>query len=199
MKIAKIFIVFTFLLAFAVCVSAQDKTPKIVWKNLQEKYESFYDVKPVLVNEGNQPIYIDCTLEYFEPYQMNYSVEKSDNTKLLMFDEENNLWDWNVRVCADVYGKDREKLKNQYKAIEKLKKAGKYFPMGCKIKPNEGFALNFNEKQWLSLIQGDGIFDSYKSGKFKFKLSYWWYSSLKDQGQEVSESPVFTVFQKETK
>jgi len=41
MKLAKIFTVFTFLLAFAGCVSAQTQTSKIVWKNLQEKYESF--------------------------------------------------------------------------------------------------------------------------------------------------------------
>lgn len=59
MKSAKFFIIFTFLLIFVLQVSAQDKKPKIVWKNLQEKYENFYDIKPSLLNVSNQVIYID--------------------------------------------------------------------------------------------------------------------------------------------
>jgi hypothetical protein len=39
MNQARIFIVFTFLLDFAVCVSARDETTKILWKNLQGKYD----------------------------------------------------------------------------------------------------------------------------------------------------------------
>ena len=53
MKLTKFFIIFTLLLIFALQVSAQDKMPKIVWKNLQEKYESFYKIEALVVNESN--------------------------------------------------------------------------------------------------------------------------------------------------
>lgn len=46
MKLAKISIIFIFLLAFVFQVLAQNETPKIVWKNLQEKYENFEDIEP---------------------------------------------------------------------------------------------------------------------------------------------------------
>lgn len=49
MKSVKFFITFTFLLAFAFQVSAQEKSPKIVWKNLQERYESFEEVKSQII------------------------------------------------------------------------------------------------------------------------------------------------------
>jgi hypothetical protein len=79
MKRAKIFIVFSFILAFAVCVSSQ--TPKIVWKNLQEKYEKFEDIKPVIVNVSDQPIYFDCSYEY---------ADQTEDVRLLRFDEKYN-------------------------------------------------------------------------------------------------------------
>lgn len=52
-------------MAFAVCVSAQEQPATIVWKDLQEKYESFYDVKPQIVNESDVSIYYDG---YYFPY-----------------------------------------------------------------------------------------------------------------------------------
>jgi hypothetical protein len=58
MKAVKIFIIFTFLLAFALQVSAQDEKPKIVWKNVQEKYKNFSEIKPVLVNQSNKAIFL---------------------------------------------------------------------------------------------------------------------------------------------
>lgn len=197
MNRTKIFIVFTFLLAFAAGVSAQDKTPKIVWKNLQQKYESFYDVKPVIINESNQPIYFDCTLADFEKNKMSSYVEQSDNTKLLYFNEERNIWDWNVMICGTVSKKEREELKKQYKEIEKLQKEGKYIPRGCKINPNEEFALNLNDNQWSTLIRGDGIGPTYEFGKFKFEINYWWYNSRKDSGRETSKSPEFWIMPKQ--
>ena len=78
MNRAKIFIAFTFLLAFAVCVSAQDKTPKIVWKNLQERYKSFEEIKPQIVNESGFPLYYDT---YYFPH---LDFER--------FDEKSNSW-----------------------------------------------------------------------------------------------------------
>jgi hypothetical protein len=79
MKLAKIFTVFTFLLAFAGCVSAQTQTSKIVWKNLQEKYESFYDIKPMIINEGDKPIY----------FRDSYYTE---SVTLFRFDGKANRW-----------------------------------------------------------------------------------------------------------
>lgn len=59
MKSTKFFIVFTFLLAFAFSVSAQGKPAWIVWENLQEKYESFYDIKPTIYNLTGKTLYYD--------------------------------------------------------------------------------------------------------------------------------------------
>ena len=85
MKPAKILILFTFLLAFEFQVSAQDKTPKIVWKNLQEKYESFYDIKPSIFNDDLKPIYL------YSPY---YSVA------LYRFDEKYGWINSQVNRCG---------------------------------------------------------------------------------------------------
>lgn len=78
MNRAKIFIIFVFLLVIADCVSAQDKTPRIIWKNLQEKYENFYEITPVILNESNFSIYYDA---YFFPY-----------VDFEMFDKKSNSW-----------------------------------------------------------------------------------------------------------
>lgn len=58
MKSARIFIIFIFLLAFALQVSAQEKTPKLVWKNIQEKYVSFEDIKPILENQSDSSVFL---------------------------------------------------------------------------------------------------------------------------------------------
>ena len=78
MKSARFFIVLTFLLAFVFQHSAQTEKAKIVWKNLQEKYESFYEIKPLILNESDFPIYYDA---YFFPY---VDFERSD--------EKSNSW-----------------------------------------------------------------------------------------------------------
>lgn len=76
MNRAKVFIVFTCLLAFVVGISAQ--TPKIVWKSLQERYESFEEIKPQIVNESGFPLYYDA---YYFPH---LDFER--------FDEKSNSW-----------------------------------------------------------------------------------------------------------
>lgn len=48
--------VFLLLVAFASNVSAQQ--PKIVWTNLQSKYDRVEDIKPFIVNESDKPIFI---------------------------------------------------------------------------------------------------------------------------------------------
>ncbi len=77
MKSAKIFIIFTIVLAFVLQVSAQDEKPKIVWKNLQEKYGKFEDIKPIIKNLSDKPIYL------FDSY---YSI------KLIVYMEDKKDW-----------------------------------------------------------------------------------------------------------
>ena len=78
MKLAKIFIIFTFLLAFAFQVSAQDKTPKIVWKNVQEKYKRFDEIKPVLVNQSNKSIYLHKLYPHWDAHLQRFNEETKD-------------------------------------------------------------------------------------------------------------------------
>ncbi len=193
MQFSKILILFIFLSAFAIQVSAQNDKQILVWKNLQEKYENFEDIKPIIVNVSEIPIYFDCNLENFEETNLQRYVEQSDNTKLLFFDGERNIWDWNVIVCGTVSNEERVALKKKYKEIENLQKEGKYIPTGCKINPNEEYALNFNSVQWKKLIHGDGSRRTYKSGKFKFAINYWWFTSYKNSGSHIVESTVFEV------
>ena len=77
MKTAKIFIIFTFLIILVLQISAQDRKTQIVWRNLQEKYERFEDIRPVIKNLFNKPIYLA------DPY---YSV------KIMYFDEDSKDW-----------------------------------------------------------------------------------------------------------
>ena len=80
MKVAKIFTVFTFLLAFAVCVSAQDEKPKVFWKNIQEKYKKFDEIKPILVNQSDKSIFL-------------YKLYPNWYAHLQRFNEEIKVWE----------------------------------------------------------------------------------------------------------
>lgn len=77
MKSAKNFITIIFLLAFVFQVSAQNEKPKIIWDNLQESYQDFADVKPIIKNIFNKPLYIYPEL---------------DSDDILAFDNETNEW-----------------------------------------------------------------------------------------------------------
>ncbi len=80
MKIAKIFIGFTLLLAFAVCASAQADSPKVFWKNVQEKYKKFDEIKPILVNQSDKSIFL-------------YKLHPYWNAHLQRFNEETKAWE----------------------------------------------------------------------------------------------------------
>lgn len=187
MKQAKIFIAFTFLLAFAVCVSAQEQTPKIVWKNLQEKYERFEDIKPTIINVSNEPIYFECNMELSLLY---------GEIKLLTFDEKYNGWAWNNMICGTQTPKIRKAAEKRARKDEKLKQFGKYVPPGCKLNPNEDFTFSFNDSQWQEIKSGP-VLPEYKSGKFKFQIIYSWYNSQTDNGSTTVDSPEFLVIPKE--
>lgn len=143
MKSVKIFVIFIFLLAFAFQVLAQDRTPKIVWKNLQEKYESFYDIKPVVINEGTKPVFIYTPYfhlglvrwdkvreEWAESIRTdcgtgdNISGEKLKPQNKLEIYLDNEVWDamtigndlnfWNFKSFPDYTGRGKYKLKLRY-------------------------------------------------------------------------------------
>ena len=78
MKQAKIFIAFIFLLAFAVCISAQEEKFNIVWENLREKYTSFAEIKPQIKNVSDNNIYL----------YPNYYLQ------VFVFSEERKEWDF---------------------------------------------------------------------------------------------------------
>lgn len=184
MKLAKILVVFTFLLAFAVCVSAQDKTPKIVWKNMKEKYESFYDIKPTIVNVSGEPIYFNCSPTETNPENLGIRLTKNVGI---------NTWQWNVWQCGTTSKDEEKKQRKEQKRIEKLRREGKYIPAGCKLNPNEEFTFAFNEKIWDYILLGDGImYEPYKMGKFRFQLPF---GSVENSA--FAESPEFFVMPKE--
>ncbi|HSK73431.1 MAG TPA: hypothetical protein VK892_17165 [Pyrinomonadaceae bacterium] len=193
MKSAKIFIVFTFLLFFAIQVSAQDEKPKIVWKNLQEKYESFYDIKPIIVNESDQPVYFNCsTNEYGTFPAYGYYL----NFKMLLNNVESR-WDWNVFACGTKTEKEIKELEKQNRRKEKLIKQGKYIPDGCRLDPNQEFTIKFSQELWNGIIGKSGdpyAHYIYQSGKYKFVLEYEWANA---QHPVISESPEFVVNLKE--
>ena len=184
---AKIFIAFTFLLTFAVCVSAQEQPPTIVWKNLQEKYERFEDVKPIIVNTSNKLIYFNCNTELSLLF---------GNIKLFMFDEKYKGWTWNNMNCGYQTPKMRKSSEKQERKDEKLKQSGKYVPSGCKLNPNEEFMFSFSDSQWQDIKFGP-VGPEYRSGKFKLQIIYSWYNSQMNNGSTTVDSPEFLVIPKE--
>lgn len=86
------FIIFTFVLAFAFQLSAQDKMPKIIWKNLQEKYVSFEDVKPILENQSDSSVFLARIYPLW-------------SARLLGFNEQTQKWENKLdalRLCYTV-------------------------------------------------------------------------------------------------
>jgi len=80
MNRARIFIAFTFLLAFAVCVSAQIDSSKVFWKNVEAKYKKFNEIKPILVNQSDKSIFL-------------YKIYPYWNAHLQRFNEESQRWE----------------------------------------------------------------------------------------------------------
>lgn len=82
MKLAKIFIIFTFLLAFAFQVSAQDEKPKIVWKDFQTEYKGLEYIAPTIKNESDKPI----------SFLPSWLIKDFVTAHLLVLNEENQKW-----------------------------------------------------------------------------------------------------------
>jgi hypothetical protein len=155
MKPAKILIIFTFLLAFALQVSAQDKTPKVVWGNLQEKYKRFEDVKPIIVNDSDKTIFMFADVGLGIVY--NY-------LELFRFFEDTGNWTY---VLHHEHSADK---KYQEKIMSNLK-----------LEPQHERPIIFDAEGWMFLTESDGMLrygfrdnPDYKGkGKYKFKLQFY--------------------------
>lgn len=55
----------TLIFVWVCSISAQSQSTEITWTNLQEKYESFYEIKPQIINSGPGIIYFDS---YYFPF-----------------------------------------------------------------------------------------------------------------------------------
>jgi hypothetical protein len=106
-------------------LSAQRQSPKIVWKNLQANYEHFQDVKPIIKNESDQPIYFNCSDSDYGSFPA-YSYD--EKFKLLR-NVSDNKWDWNVIGCGTRSLKELKEIKRQKQKNEKLKNKANIFLM----------------------------------------------------------------------
>ena len=142
MKSLRIFMAFTFLLAFAFPVSAQDKTPKIVWKNLLEKYENFNDIKPIVVNVSDKPIFFH---------------DRYPAIRLAYFDEAKNEWQTNYPfACGTGVKANPLKLISQANAALSLDAA--YWKLNFEVMPTD-----------IDILQS---FKRTGTGKFRLELNY---------------------------
>jgi hypothetical protein len=167
MNRAKIFIAFTFLLVFAVCISAQERTPKIVWKNMQEKYESFYEIKPQIVNESDISIYYDS---YFFPY-----------IEFERFDNKSNTWKVSqVWHCGTGYKPSVKKVK----LMEQIS-----FNFGKDTWDEIINEDSIGEPKFRKYSEYNG------TGKYRFKFRFGVKKS--DVNSSISYSPEFEVIEKD--
>lgn len=174
MKLTKSLIIFGFLLAFVIQVSAQDKTPKIVWKNLQEKYERFEDIKPIIVNNSNERIYMFA--------DVNLGIVH-DYLKLYRFSETNKNWQWFYRHGHPINKEYQLKVMSNF-SIEPLKER----------------EIMIDDEGWFFLTETDGlepyVFRDnpiYKGkGKYKFTVQFY-FGDKKSKKFFNSESPAFEI------
>lgn len=179
MKPAKIFITFTFLLAFAGCVSAQEQMPKIVWKNLQEKYERFEDIKPTILNANDKPIYIFTDTRLGVIY---------DYLELYRFFENSKKWFFVIQGGHPVNKKYQESIMSS-----------------LKIESRQEIPITLDDEDWLILTESDGTSPygfrdnpDYR-GKGKYKLTLKFYTGDKKRKEMfISESPAFEIIKEQT-
>lgn len=169
MRLAKFFIAFTFLLAFAFQISAQEKTPKIVWKNLQERYGSFEEIKPQIINESGFPLYYDA---YYFPY---VDFER--------FDEKSNSWTISrVWHCGTGYKPSVVKIKLSEQVA---------FNFGKDDWEQITTEDSTGEPKFRKFPDYNG------TGKYRFKFIFGVKKSVLDS--QVSYSPEFEVIEKDFK
>lgn len=174
MKIVNYLFIFAFLLLvdFGSNLSAQQ--PKIVWKNLQEKYERFEDVKPTIVNESNTTIYMfaDVQLGIIENY-----------LELYRYYDNSDSWGVVINHGHPTNKKFQKKIMSNFK-----------------LEPQQERPLIFDREDWLYLAESyldpilgfKGNPDHKGLGKYKFRLQFY-FGEKKSQKMIASESPVFEI------
>ena len=169
MKSAKFFIVFTFLLAFALSVSAQDEKPMIVWKNLQEKYKNFEDIKPGIRNNFDKPIYLYPTLK----------------VEVLVFDDETKKWDLSKYIfVTDYHGYKLPKRKSIKLNPNETIDISSWVYWNYALLGEHGAFQPYNKPDW------DKMPDYITGRKYKLKILY---SEKKYKNPVESESSEFWV------
>ena len=155
MKSAKFFIIFIFLLTFAICGSAQEQMPKIVWKNVQKKYQKFEDVKPVIINEGDKTVYM------FADVKLGILHDYLRISRLY----EGNVESFLYRHSHPTNKKIEAKIMSNFK-----------------IEPSQERPIIFDKEDWHFLVDADGVVESigfrdnpeYKGkGYYKLKLQFY--------------------------
>jgi hypothetical protein len=181
MKFKQFTIIFLFLLALAVSVSAQDEKPNVVWKNLQERYESFEDVQPIIQNPNGFPVFIPISFETATEY---------GQIRLLKFDDVENQWKLNVvAFCGTLTKKERKSIEtNPYKYTLESEKERKIILDGI---------MWFNLKN--SYVGAGFVNDSNYLGKGRYKFQFPIYKNQKSDKFFLVESPEFEVFEKDFK
>lgn len=175
MNRTKFFITLIFFVTFAFQASAQEKqTPKIVWKNLRESYQSFEEVKPQILSNFGKPLYLYPTLD----------------VQIFVFDDAAQKWDLSkyiVNTC-DVGEKapKRESLKfNPNQTID----ISKWIYWNYALLGENGAFQSYYKPDW------DKMPDYREGKKYKLVLTY---SEKKYKDRSESESPEFWVKPNET-
>ncbi|HQU85803.1 MAG TPA: hypothetical protein PKY59_21885 [Pyrinomonadaceae bacterium] len=167
MNRVKTLILFIFLSAFAFQVSAQNDKQILVWKNLQERYERFEDIKPQILNVSNSSVYFDT---YFFPYA-DFEV----------FDKKSGLWKISqVWHCGTGY-------KPQIRKIKTTEQFSINF--GSEALNEITTIDSVGTPKFRKLPDYDG------SGKYRLKFTFGIKKS--DFNQLVSYSPEFEVIEKD--
>lgn len=169
MKPLKILILFVFLLSFAIQISAQNDKQIIVWKNLQERYERFEDIKPQILNASKSSVYFDI---YHFPYA-DFEV----------FDKKSGLWKISqVWHCGTGYKPQIRKIK----ATEQFS-----INFGSEALNEITTIDSIGTPKFRKLPDYDGI------GRYRLKFTFGIKKS--DFNQSVSYSPEFEVIEKDFK
>ena len=175
MNQAKFFIAFIFLLAFALCVSAQAQIPKIVWENLQENYQGFENIRPQIRNIFNKPLYLYPTLDI----------------EVQVFDEKTNEWNLSkYAFVTDYNGRKPPKRKSIKLNSNETFDISDWIYWNYSLLGEHGAFQPYNKPDWDKM-------PDYKAGKnYKLKI---FYSEEKFKDLLESESPEFWVKPEETK
>ena len=181
MKLTRSIPILIFLYFTSSLVSlGQEERSQLVWKNFQDRYNNFEDVKPSVVNIGDKPVYIFADMKLGIVY---------DYFELYRFFEDNNNWRRILHAGHSPDKKYREKIMSN-----------------LKIDPSEERPLILDDEDWFFMTESDGLQpygfrdDPSHKGRGRYKLRLHYYVGVnKDRVLLMSESPIFEITQDQRK